>query len=213
MKKRVIAMILIVAMVLALAGCGDGGDTKKLIGKWRCEVDWTELMEQMVLDSNGEFAEYVEFDDLMMVCYAEFRKDGTAVMYVDESQIQETFDAVVDAFLVGIEKYTVDLIYEQTGMSFAFEEIQELTGMDLQAELSNMNLEELVQEVCDEVYQEGKYKAEDGKFYISAGLEYEIDPEVYETYTLDGNTFTLTSSVGGNDTVYSVYPMVFEKIG
>ena len=59
----------------------------------------------------------------------------------------------------------------------------------------------------------GKYKAENGKLYVSAGLNYDVDPTMYEIYTLEGNVFTISGCVGSEIPEFNPYPMVFEKIG
>ena len=59
---------------------------------------------------------------------------------------------------------------------------------------------------------EGKFKAEDGKLYTSADKNTDIDEKIYETYTLKGDTLTLTSSSQEELNEIGVYPMVFTKV-
>ena len=42
--KRVITVLLAVLLVLSLAACGSGVETKKLAGTWTCMIDVTDRM-------------------------------------------------------------------------------------------------------------------------------------------------------------------------
>jgi len=44
----------------------------------------------------------------------------------------------------------------------------------------------------------GNYAVGDGKLYLSAGAEYRVDTSVYTEFTLEGDTLTFISAVGGS---------------
>lgn len=205
-------MLLVVAMVLSLAGCS-GGDTKKLVGKWRCEIDLTDYLMETLLEDSQEMAEYISLDDVVIVYYADFKDNSTARLYADEYQVAETFAHLEDNLVDALGLYMVDLFYEQTGMSMTLNEILELSGTSEQDLRDSLGFDQVVQELCVGLEMEGKYKAENGKLYISAGLNYDVDPTMYETYSLEGNVFTITGCVGSEIPEFNPYPMVFNKIG
>ena len=45
MKKRIVSVVLMLAMLLALTACGSG-DEAKLVGKWKCEMDLAEQINE-----------------------------------------------------------------------------------------------------------------------------------------------------------------------
>jgi len=212
MKKRFLALLLVIAMILSMAGCSSG-DTKKLVGKWRCEIDMTDYLMETLMEDSQEIAEYIALDDVVIVYYADFKDNATACMYADEYQIAQTFEHLEDNLVDALGQYMVDLFYEQTGMYMTLDEILELSGVSEQELRNSLGFDQIVQELCDGLYMEGKYKAENGKLHISAGLDYNIDPAMYETYTLDGNVFTITGCVGSEIPDFNPYPMMFTKIG
>jgi hypothetical protein len=94
-------------------------------------------------------------------------------------------------------------------------------------EASEVDLDELVEEalgkkvmdeMVDSMTDEGNFEVKDGKLFMSDGLDYEIDEEVYETYELNGDELKLIESVGGDDEedlkdlADELYPMVFERV-
>ena len=214
MKKRILAMILIVVLVLSMSGCGADSDSKKLVGTWRCEKDMTRIMEQIVFGDDAEgAARYLELTDISFTCYMEFRSDGTYQMYADEDSLRDMFDSLVDDFMKALEAYLSDMFYEQTGVTLNLEEILELTGVTMDELLATLDVDTIIEETLKETNREGKYAAEEGKLFTSLGLEYDVDPEIYEIYTLDGKTMTITGCVGMDMGEMEYYPMVFEKIG
>lgn len=212
MKKRICAMLLAVVLTLSLVGCSNS-DSKKLVGTWRCEMDLTGILEESLAGADEMFAELADFTPVIIVLYADFKEDGTVAIYADEQQADEAFEKLLDEFVVVLEEYMVEQIYEQTGMQMTIEEILELTGLNIKEELEKLGLENLSKEMCKEMAQEGKYKAENGKLHISDSVVHNIDPAVYETYVLDGDVLTLTGYVGMSAPEYDLYPMVFHKIG
>lgn len=212
MKKRIVSVILMLAMLLALTACG-GGDEDKLVGKWKCEMDLADQINaEMALDE--EMAEYLNFTSFEIVVYMEFTKDGTYSMYADKDALEATMDVVLEDFADGMAKYLEDMILSETGVEMSAEDILAASGMTMDDMLAEAFPEGMVDEIADGMKQEGKFEAKDGKLFTSAGLEYNVDPEVYETYELSGSTLTITDYVGDDaDEVFGVYPLVFNKVG
>ena len=212
MKKKVLAILLVLAMLLALAGCGSG-DTEKLVGKWRCEIDMTDFLMEKILEDSGEMAQYFELNDVVVIYYADFRSDSTVRMYAEEQQVNDLFEKLEDRLMDGLALYMVDLFYEQTGIIMTMDEILELSGTNEEDFRDSLGFDQIARELVENLYMEGKYKAEEGKLYISAGLDYNFDPGVYEIYSLDGTVFTISDCVGSEIAAFNPYPMVFHKIG
>lgn len=220
MKKTISAVmcaILILSMLLVMTGCGETGDKEKLLGTWKCEMDLAgQMNEEFAADES--VAEYLSVDEFKLVVYMEFKEDDTFSMSVDEAQLDAAVDNLLVSITDGISRYMEDLMLEETGIEMSIDDILVADQTTMEELLAQMfpeeSIEELKAEVIDSMQQEGKFKAEDGKLHTSAGLEYEVDPEVYETYTLEGNILTILEYVGSDADIsnFNVYPMVFTKV-
>lgn len=211
MKKRILSVILMLAILLSFTACGSG-DKEKLVGTWKCEMDLAEQINtEMGLDE--ESAEYLNFDSFTIVLYMQINEDDTYSLYADTDALEQTMEAAMASFAEGMTKYLEDMVLAETGIAMSADDILAASNTTMDEMLAEAFPEGMVEELAEGLKQEGKFKAKDGKFYTSAGLEYEVDPAVYETYTLEGTTLTLLEYVGedAGDTM-NVYPMVFNKV-
>lgn len=217
MKKKLsmlMCVALILSMLLALTGCS-GGDKDKLVGKWKCEADMGAIINEAMAAEDESIAEYLAVDEFKMVVYMEFHEDNTFAMYADTDSLNIAIEKMKEDLADGMGRYMEDMMMEQTGLEMSIDDILAATGMTMDDLMSQIAAEDMAEDVASEVAAEGKFKAADGKLHTSAGLEYEVDPSMYETYTLEGDTLTLLEYVGGdeNEMGVNVYPMVFVKVG
>lgn len=217
--KRTIALVLTVIMaVLMLAGCS--GEQAKLVGTWKAEANLAEGVEQAMLGELGEDAAYFSIENFTVNFVLVFNSDGTYSMTVEEDSVQTAFDALMTDMEAGMVKMLEDQI-AQMGLEMSVEDMLAASGMTLESMMDDLrqSLEDegIIEEMIEESTDEGRFKAKDGKLYMSAGLEYGVDENVYDTYTLDGDILTLVTHVGGEekeqDLVQYVYPLVFNKVG
>ena len=238
--KKLLALLLVLALGLSLAACG--GAKSDIVGTWRGKVDMTEyiiskgdadigavLSDQgvdMPLDSIGNY-----LTEFAPVCTYVFREDGTYTFTMDEASMQ----LVLEAYQAGVETYfryfyaevlcqtLVELgMAEQVngveeleailGVSLD-EAISEMVGMELRDFIGQIVDEELgtAQEMAGKINREGKYKAKDGKLWMSSGLEYDVDPELYDLYSISGSTLTIEAGTVSQGEVALVYPLVLQK--
>ena len=213
MKKKLsvlMCIVLVLSMLLTLTGCS--GDKAKLVGKWKCEKNMAQSFNAGVAAGDPTVAEYVALDEFNVVVYMEFYEDDTYSIYADEDSVRLAMETMKEDLVEGIGRYMEDLIFEQTGLTLPADQILEMAGMSMDDLLGQIVTDDLVDEMINEIATKGQFKAADGKLFTSAGLEYSIDPAVYETYTLEGDTLTVLEYVGGEDVDVSIYPMVFVKI-
>jgi hypothetical protein len=99
---------------------------------------------------------------------------------------------------------TVDDILQMGGTSM--EEIRE----QITAQLSS---DELFSKIKEELTMEGKYRLEDGKLYMTDGLETEFDTTIYSNITVTPTTLTLHGGLPQRDALqmYIELPLVFEE--
>ena len=73
--------------------------------------------------------------------------------------------------------------------------------------------DEMVEQMVDGASSEGKFKAKSGRIFLSDGLDYEVDPNVYGIYKVDGSTLTILDYVGEDENFLGMYPLTFTKAG
>ena len=186
MKKR-IAIILSALLLLLLTGCME--ETSAITGKWIMQTGYKELTGAVPSNAElGELAGYVDFDSLQLTAVYTFHEDRTYTFKADvEQYIRDCRDLWTDA----INAYYTDQIAARN-LAITVEEAWELDGVDVES-LVNA---EAIRESFAQLGSEGNYKAADGKLFLSAGKEFRVDPAVYTTYELNGDTLTLLETVG-----------------
>ena len=220
--RKAAALLMVLAMVFALAGCGKSD----VVGTWHRELDLTEALYKEIdqIHSNIDVKDYV--DSFKFEFIYEFKDNGTFTCQIDEA----AFDNMLAEYKLEMKAFYTDYViyyysdmFAQMGvtedlstqkaleayMGITFEEIYQIIfGMSLD-EFIDSSLSVLNIEMMTSLFtEEGKYKTSDGKLYMSAGLEYNVDPECYELYEIQGDVMTVTEGVNMED----IYPYVMEKI-
>ena len=238
--KKLLALLLVLALGLSLAACGGAKSdiagtwqgkvdmTAYIISKGEADIE-TFLSDQgvdMPLDSIGKY-----LPEFAPVCTYVFREDGTYTFTMDEASMQ----LVLEAYQAGVETYFryfyaevlcqtlvelgmadqvngVEELEAILGVSLD-EAISEMVGMELRDFIGQIVDEELgtAQEMAGKINREGKYKAKDGKLWMSSGLEYDVDPELYDLYSISGSTLTIEAGTVSQGEVALVYPLVLQK--
>lgn len=210
MKKR-IALLLSFVLVLSLALCACGGGEENLTGKWTANVDLTDMMnEELTGDPEmADLAEYMTIDSFVLPFVLELREDGTYSMGIDEAGMNTAIDGVLADMKEGMLAYFADVLDVEEGV----EEFLTSMGLDLDALMEEISAELVAEGTFDELTSEGKYKAKDGKLYLSDGLDYEPDPAGYNEYKLEGDTLTLDAGTESEeDYAEFLFPMVLTRV-
>lgn len=212
--KRIASLALVLVMIVALfAGCAASAtDQEKLVGTWKGDLDMTKAMKEEM----GDDLEGFELNDFKVTAVFTFTQEGTYTMELDEDSVQKAFDGLIES-MEGFMKTMMEDQAKELGMSL--DDLLAASGMTMEDMMSMVTeaLEEqdLVGELVEEAKSEGKYQAKDGKLHLSDGLNEEIDEAVYDTYTLEGDTLTLTATYGADDEetdmMKSVYPITLKK--
>ena len=209
--KKIISMMLTALMLLGLTGCG-ATDAEKMVGTWSTEINISSVIEE----SLELYEEYFDFSDLVVVMTMTFNEDGTYSSGITEEDAQVLVDDVMSEIESNIVKLLEDQIADQ-GLSITVDEMLAFAGMTLDdfttAITEAFEQQDLVGVLVEQSASEGKYDAKDGKLYLSAGLDYEVDESMYDTYELDGDTLTLLENVGGEEAEFMLeaYPLVMTR--
>lgn len=188
MKKR-IALLLSFVLVLSLALCACGGEKKDtLVGTWKADINLAEAFnEEMAASGMGD---YINIESFNLPLVMEFKADGTGSMSVDQAAMTETVDKLAADLTVGLEAYFTEY-FASMGLEIDLDEALAASGMSMDDLVEEMKAEFAGEDAFAEFTNEFKYKAEDGKLYMSEDLDSEISTDTYNTYELKGNTLTL----------------------
>ena len=238
--KKAVALLLVMVMALSLATCGGKSDiigtwqgrvdmTELITDELDESIE--ELLDSMDLPVElSNIGDYLGNFDPVFVCI--FNADGTFSMKVDEASL----DTELDEYKQGLEgffRYFFAELLSQTLVEMGLAEqinseeeleailgvsldeaISEAMGMELSAYVSEVIDEELgkTEDIAELFNSEGKYKTKDGKLWLSAGLEYNVDPEIYDLYSITGGkTLTIEEGTPSQDNTSLLYPMVLQK--
>lgn len=187
--KKYIALLLCLVLALSLCACGA---KENLVGTWKTNVELAGLFNEEIAASGDEaMAEAMKLDSFALPLILELREDGTCSMSVDSEAMAASAEKLAQDLTNGMKAYFVAMLEEQ-GLEVEDPDAFLATmGLDLDALVGEMKDQFLSEDTFAEFTTEAKYKAEDGKLYMSDDLESEIPTDEYNTYTLDGDTLTL----------------------
>ena len=205
MKKRVLSVLVAALLLLTmLTACGSKTD-KAMLGKWVCEMDFGSYLNEG-LATEPEIAQYLMVDEFVLEVELYLNEDGTYKMTADTTANKASFENVKAELADGMEDY-LTAAAEEDGLTM--EDLLAASETTIDEMMDEAFGDSMYYEIIAEMEAEGKFEAADGKLYMSDGLNYDIDKNVYETYTLNGNVLTITGDSDG--TTDGMYPMEFKK--
>lgn len=202
--SKVLSIVLMLALVLTLAGCGE---QSKFVGKWEAKLDLSDLMNKQ-MGENAAMADYIKIDDFIMVLELEFEDDGTYKMSVDEDEFADSIDSIKDDLKDGLTDYFEDYI-KGMGVQMSVEDVLKQSGTDLDTLVEDALSEETIEGITGEMEKEGNYEVKDGKLFLSDGKDKDIDEDVYTKYEISDDELKLTES--SDEEEADLYPMTFKK--
>jgi len=207
--KKIIALSL--CLILALSLCACGGAKEDLTGKWTTNINMAKVFNDEMAAADPTMAEYMSLDTFDLPLVLELKADGTYTMTVDPAAMEESMGKLVQAMSTGLEAYFAAVFAEQ-GLEMDVHEALEAMGMDLDALVEELSAELTSEEMFDSFTTEGKYKAEKGRLYLTESMDEVINPAIYNTYTLDGDTLTLEQGTEElEDGMEIMFPMVLTR--
>ena len=241
MKKlrKAVALLLVLAMALSLSACGKSD----VIGTWECRLDMKdELVETVdniltaydaILSEGSQMPRLADYvDDFSLKYSMVFNEDGTYSAGIDAADRQNTMDNLKASVTEYFNDFFFVLLVEtlvQMGMDQeinSVEDLEALMGVSMDEAISEalgIDMNSYVDMVLsgsldtylseDAFSSEGNYKTKDGRLYLSNGLDGEIFDEVYDPYTVEGDTLTITAGPAGiASDMKEFYPLVLNKV-
>lgn len=187
------------------------GEKEKFYGTWVAEVDCSDLLNESLSQDDEELAEYITVEDFTMNLVLTFSEDDTYDWEIDEDSVEKSVEKLKSDMADGMTRYFEDMLKDE-GIDMSVDEMLESLGVSMDEYLSEMIDTDTIMAAYED--QEGKFDAEKGKLYMSAGLDFQPDYDVYEEYEFNGNSeFAITGNVGVlvTDEYIDLYPLVFVK--
>lgn len=211
MKKTIALLLAMVMLTGLLAGCG-GDDA--LVGTWEASIDVTDQLNQQFAAAG--LGDYIKLDSFAMAVRFTFNEDGTYSCVVDEDGLGKALDTLKTTLRDGLTAYAQDAVDEAAAAGageFTVDDVFAAAGTTLDEMMDQMFMDDEIKAAAAEQTAEGKYKAEDGKLYLSDAPDHIPDETMYQTYTIEGDTLTIHESVGGDGSDAGAYPMTLKKVG
>lgn len=213
MKKR-IAMVLCLMMLLTVCLCGCSSEKDALIGSWTGSVDVAEVINAGVVEglagSDASLAEYLTVEHMYITMTMTFNEDDTYAVTVDETALNESVDGMVAEVLEGMMRYFEDLLASEE-LEMTAEELLALSGISVEDLEAEMRASFSTEDLMESLSSQGNFKVSEGKLFLSDGLDYAVDLEIYELYTVEGSTLTIDKGTATDEYDDYLYPMVFTK--
>jgi len=238
-RKQAIAVLLVLVLVMSLAACAK---KNPLAGTWEGKLDVSKEVigpASAAMGAMGAALPGVELPDLedylgelVFVYSLSFNEDGTYLAQVD----QEKFQACIDQLKTGIADYYRDLfaaVLIRTAVEMGLaeeinsvEELEAVLEIDLDEAINEslgMDLSTFVNSIMDASLESvdleeqlsgtGNYEMKENKLFMSQGADGQIFPEVYNTYTVEGDVLTISAGPAGlNSQLSQYFPLVLEKV-
>lgn len=210
MKKTFALVLSVLLLVGLLAGCG--GADKEIVGTWETSLEMANYLNEE-FEAEG-MQDYLNVSTFAVVMRFTFNQDGTYSCEADQAAFEQTVEGLKEEMKAGFVKYAEDMIAD-AGMDMTAEELFAQMGTSLDDLINDSFSAEDLSDVTDMAAAEGNYETKDGKLYLSDGKEYQVDPEIYEVYTIEGDKMTFVESVGGDadDDMAELYPLEFQRVG
>lgn len=215
MKKQVLCIFLMLALVCALAGCDapGSGDKDAFLGTWNAAADLVESINESLSEGFGGvdegLVEYFKISSFEVTLVYTFNKDDTYSICVDDDSLRAAIEHTKDEVKDGAVAYLEDAI-AQNELDMTVEELLEASELDLDDLVdSAFDYNEITKTFVDYFNSNGQWKAKDGELYLSESVNAGAD-DLSELYEITSDGIQLTKPEGSEDEM-GIYPLLLKK--
>ena len=116
--------------------------------------------------------------------------NGTYTASADADSLQAAVDSYRPTLEAGLRQMYENLL-NSYGLDMEVDELFAEEGGTFDDMIDEIFEEMNVQDAVEEIESEGKYRLKDGKLFLSDGVDYDIDPEIYDEFERKGDTLIL----------------------
>ena len=211
MLKTVLGLLLCAVMMLSGTACTAENE---LVGRWEGTVSYEKLaLGTLSDDEKADMGEQLEwFKGLEMEFYIVFNSDGTYSAGMEDDSFNECMTTITDRIYDYLEEQAKALNMTMEEYEAKYEEVNGKKPQEMLAELF----------VDDEgSVTVGPYRVKDDRLYLFFDGDGKLDLDVYDTFTLEEDTLTLTERYdfrdlkdrkdGDMEALQYVYPLKLKK--
>lgn len=205
--KKILSLLLAAAM-LAVFFCGCSSQADPLIGSWTGQVDLAPRFNKQLEQADKELFPYWQTESFPMELTMTFRKDGTYTITVDRDKLNAALDALKQDMTDGFRRYLADMI-AVSDKDMTVDELLQSLNISIEGQIEAALGADTAEEILREFACEGNFEVRDGRLYTSAGKNFAVNKNIYEPFSLSGDTLTLMAPVGAADT--GIHPIVLKR--
>ncbi len=226
--KRILCLLLVLAMAISLAACSGKSDeaaqtsseaptaataatNATLAGTWHVSIDLSDMLTTELTAADPSLASYFHFESFIIDMYMVFGQDGTYSMYADPDTLETAWDAVKAEVEAGLYLYLQDELQTQGLGDYTVDEYLKESGTDM-ADLMESTFGSMDTEALAADFQaEGRYVIDGNRLYTSSDPDVLPSQETYEFFVLEGNTLTFDAPAGSDTALAAFYPLTLKK--
>ena len=214
MKKLLtLTLTLLMLFSVVLTGCG-GSDEATIIGQWEIEMDMAKIALAEMDEEQLETINVDAFKGITFKMTADFKKDGTLKVEVDETSVKAAANKIGDKIGVAMEDY-FEAQLEEAGISMTVEEYLEALEQHEGKTIKEIFLEGFnAEDIIKNAKKEGKYEYKNGKLYTSDEDNGEINKDKYEKVKVSDDELKFIGEFDndGKELDSEGYPMIFKRV-
>lgn len=209
--KTVLSLFLCAVMMLSVTACNADSE---LVGRWEATISYEKLaLGTMSEDEKADMGEQLEwFKGLELEFFIVFNADGTYSAGMEEGSFDKCMTILSDRIYAYLEEQAKSLNMTMEEYESKYEEVNGQKPHQMLAELFVDDKESVT---------EGPYRVKEDQLYLFFDEKGKQDLDVYDTFTLEGDTLTLTERYdfrdmkdrdgGDMEALQCVYPLKLTK--
>ena len=212
MKKRIIAFLCLIVLLIGLAGCS-GSDRERCVGKWERTVNVADIVNEKVrvglkLAFLEDMASYLKLDDFSILLTLELREDGSYTAQYDPDSVEAAIEALKEPVREGIIAFYEQQMKNSNALSMTLDQFLGLSGTSIDDIMNGAISHNLQQEIEAELEKpvEGTWRARMYKLTLSNGLPAGGDDTSYDIKLMGDEELILTGQSDADNEIR------FEKV-
>lgn len=188
-----------------------GTAAESLVGTWHATKDISDLLTQMLAETDPTTSDYFTFSDLNLVFTMTLGADGSFTLV---STADDFADTLLEQMRPGLEKMLEEALAD-ANLDMTLEEFLSVSGTSLDALLDELAATLSFDDELEAMNISAKYIVEGDKLYFSEDMDSEIDMDEATTFTLVDGVLSFVAISGNDDAaeeLAELLPLVFNRV-
>lgn len=195
MKKRSLALVLVMVVAMLFSACGKQEEPSPFLGKWSGSMDLTDHYVKEMIAQNEALKEYAKFENLTLTLEFEFTEEKVS-LHVNDTSAQQFISNAETGIADMVDAMVADTAAEY---SMTAEDVYVGMGVTreafIQSTIDSVHLEQMINGMAEALDLSGTYESDDEKIIVY----YEDNTYEEMKYSFEGDKLFITVSDGTND--------------